>query len=395
MRLIFHVCFLAPPPSPSFSLFFPSSSLSGTLLFGFFTYYSKFDFPGSVVSLRAGRALPVAEFLGRDEEMPDTAESSEAARKNATLRPKLGPVNILDPFELHHNVAGNLTERSHRNLHREFCDAEKYCRSLQYQRKSTKGKSWGLVKLFTLHVQGLSGSQEAAEKVLEIVVPFRADVLMPSVLAELRSAGETFPVVWFKKVCSALEVVFNDILKCTPSDQVEISRDQTKPKGDTDQEEEVNVDHRPTGHSGIKRPLSAEEGPSCSSSPQGKRMRLEPSADHPEVVHWTWTQRHPVWAGRRKIRRVLLKTSDEASKPEGGCSSIESRVTQYVIENHSNLEENLEFSVDASVKGTDECTKAVLMFKAASDPEGHFQDFFHFLESFLPKMVETVLAKFE
>lgn len=382
---------------PGFLIPFPSSSLTGTLLFGFFTFYSKLDFPGSVVSLRAGRTFPIAEFLARDEEMPDTAESSEDAGKNTALRPKLGPVNILDPFELRHNVAGNLTERSHKNLHREFCEAEKYCRSLQYQRKSSKGKSWGLVKLFTPHVQGPAASHDAAEKIMEIMVPFRAVILRQSLLTELSSAGETSSLVWFKKVCSTLELVFTDILKCTPSDQVETSQDQTKAKGDTKQKEEdkVNNDHQPTGHSGIKRPLSVEEGPACASSPQGKRMRLEPSADYPQVAHWTWTQRYPVWAGRRKIRRVLLKTSDEASEPEGGCSSIESRVTQYVVENHANLKETLEFRVDAAVEGRDECTKAVLRFKAANDPEGHFQDFFHFLESFLPKMVETVLAKSE
>ncbi|XP_026803617.3 speckle targeted PIP5K1A-regulated poly(A) polymerase isoform X2 [Pangasianodon hypophthalmus] len=372
-----------------------------TLLFGFFTYYSKFDFPGSVVSLRAGRTLPITEFLSRDDETPDTAESSDAARQKTTVRPKLGPVNILDPFELHHNVAGNITERTHKNLRREFCEAEKYCRSLQYQRKSSKGKSWGLVKLFTPRVEGVSSSQDAIEKIPEIIIPFRAAILTQSFRTELSSAAETFRVVWFKKVCSILEVVFNDILKCTPSDQVEISQDQTKAKGDTE-EEEVNNNqsldsssHQPTAHAGIKRPLSIEEGPSSSSSPQGKRMRLEPSADYPEVAHWNWTQTHPVWAGRRKIRRVLLKTSDETSKPEGGCSSIESRVTQYIIENDSNPKDKLDFQLDALVVGSDECTKAVLKFKETSDPTGHFQDFFHFLDSFLPKMVETLLAKSE
>lgn len=367
-----------------------------TLLFGFFTYYSKFDFPGSVVSLRAGRVLPIAEFLSR-EDMPDPAESSDTSRQKTTARTKLGPVNILDPFELHHNVAGNLTERTHKNLRREFCDAEKYCRSLQYQRKSSKGKSWGIVKLFAPRLEGLSSSQEALEKFPEINIPFRAAILTQSFRTELSSAGETFRVLWFKKVCSSLEVVFNDILKCTPSDQVEISQDLTSAQGDTKNEEvNNNLDsssHHPIVHSGMKRPLSIEEGPSSSSSsPEGKRMRLEPSA---EVAHWNWTQRHPVWAGRRKIRRVLLKTSDETSKPEGGCSSIESRVTQYIIENDSNPEEKLEFRVDAVVTGGDECTKAVLKFKATDDPAGHFHDFFHFLDCFLPKMVDTLLAKSE
>lgn len=391
------------PPAPEVYLHYVYSpvflfSLSGTLLFGFFTYFSKFDFPGSVVSLRAGRTLPITEFLSRDDEMSDAAQSSDATRHKAAIVPKLGPVNILDPFELHHNVAGNLTERTHRNLRREFCEAEKYCRSLQYQRKSSKGKSWGLVKLFSPRVEGPSSSHDA---VPEIIIPFRADLLTQPFRTKLSAAGEAFRLVWFKKVCSILEVVFNDILKCTPSDHAEISKDQTKAKGDP-KDEEVNNNqsldgssHEPTACSGIKRPLSVEEGPTSSTLPQGKRMRLEPKADYPDKAHWTWTQIHPVWAGRRKIRRVLLKTSDETSKPEGGCSSIESRVTQYIIENDLNPKEKVQFGVDAVVLGTDECTKAVLKFKATDDATGHFQDFFHFLDCFLPKMVETLLAKSE
>lgn len=336
------------------------------------------------------------EFLSRDDKMPDTAKSSEDARQKRSVRPKLGPLNILDPFELDHNVAGNLTERTHRNLHREFCEAEKYCRSLQYQRKSSKGKSWGLVKLFSPRVQGPFSSQDSAQKVPEIIIPFKAAILPPSLLTELKSAGETFRVLWFRKVCSTLEVVFNDILKCAPSDLV---GDQTDARGDT-KEDEVNNNQGLDGssqqsatHSGIKRPLSVEEGPSSSSSPQGKRMRLEPLADYPEEAHWSWTIRHPVWAGRRKIRRVLLKTSDETSEPEGGCSSIERRVTQYIIDNHPGRKDTLEFRLDGVVAGSDDCMKAVLRFKATDDPAGHFQDFFHFVDSFLPKMVETMLSK--
>ncbi|XP_027032758.2 speckle targeted PIP5K1A-regulated poly(A) polymerase isoform X1 [Tachysurus fulvidraco] len=367
-----------------------------TLLFGFFTYFSKFDFPGSVLSLRAGRILPITDFLSRDD-MSDTAENLDSARQKPTEHPKLGPVNILDPFECHHNVAGNLTERTHKNLRREFCEAEKYCRSQQYQRKSSKGKSWGLVKLFAPHAEGPSCSHDALEKVPEINIPFRAAILTPSFRAELSSAGEAFRVLWFKKVCSALEVVFNDILKCTLSDHVEISQDQTVTKDEeiNNNQSLDNSSHQQTVQTGIKRPLSIEEGPSCSSSPLEKRMRLEPTTNYPEVAHWTWTQKHPVWAGRRKIRRILLKTSDESSKPEGGCSSIESRVTQYIIENDSNPKEKVQFGVDAVVAGSDECTKAVLKFKATDDPAGHFQDFVHFLDTFLPKMVDTLLAKSE
>ncbi|KAL7869972.1 hypothetical protein AOLI_G00139600 [Acnodon oligacanthus] len=365
-----------------------------TLLFGFFTFYSKFDFPGSVLSLREGRTLPITDFLSRDEEMPDTPQGSEPKQRNTT-HPKLGPVNILDPFELHHNVAGNLSERTHRNLHRECCEAEKYCRSLQYQHKSSKGKSWGVTRLFTPRVEGGPQSQDGKEKSLEISIPFRASILPESLRKELGSAGDTFRVLWFAKLCTAVGAVFKDILKCTPPEEPTNSQAQTKTG---ENEEEVNNNEsvkQAITHSGVKRPLPPEESPSSSSSPQGKRQRLDPSAEHSEKACWSWAQRHQVWAGRRKVRRDLLNKSDEASKPEGGCSSIESRVTQCIIEKEADPKDLLEFRVDAVVVGGGESTKALLKFTPNNDLQGHFQDFFHFLESFLPKMVETLLSKQE
>ncbi|XP_007255211.3 speckle targeted PIP5K1A-regulated poly(A) polymerase [Astyanax mexicanus] len=366
-----------------------------TLLHGFFSFYSKFDFSGSVVSLREGRSLPIASFLSRDEEMPDTADSSSSKHKKAA-GPKLGPVNILDPFNLHHNVAGNLSERTHRHLLRECSESEKYCRSLQYQRKSAKGKSWGLVRLFAPRVEGGAGSQGGTERSLKISVPFKASVLPESLNKKLSSSGDAFRLIWFKQLCSAVEALFKDILKCTPAEEPVSTQEQTKTGGG---EEEVNNNDSLEGSSkqaaskpGKKRPLPAEESSSSSSS-KGKRRRLDSSANLPEKACWFWAQRHKVWAGRRKVRRDLLNTSDEASKPEGGCRSIESRVTQCIIEKEEDPKDLVEFKVDAEVLGGGENTKAVLKFTPTNDLAGYFQDFFHFLESFLPKMVETLLSK--
>ncbi|XP_066520671.1 speckle targeted PIP5K1A-regulated poly(A) polymerase isoform X2 [Hoplias malabaricus] len=386
---------------PSLPLRVPTSKNTEdlcALLFGFFTFYSKFDFPGSVVSLREGRALPITDFLGRDEAMTDTPEGSDQKQKQIT-GPKLGPVNILDPFDLHHNVAGNVSERTHRNFHRECCEAEKYCRSQQYHHKSAKGKSWGLVRLFAPH-DGGSQSKDGKEKTLDISIPFRASILSESLRKELGSAGDAFRLHWFGKLCTAVETVFKDVLKCTPAEEPANNQHQTK--SGKDEEEEVNNNKSPTTtgqqvttHSGVKRPLPVEESPSSSSSPQGKRQRLDPCAQHPDKSHWSLAQRHQVWAGRRKVRRDLLKKSEESAEPEGSCSSIESRVTQCIIEKEADPRDLLEFRVDAAVVGGGESTKAVLKFSSTNDLTGHFQDFFHFLESFLPKMVDTLLAKLQ
>ncbi|XP_026865044.2 speckle targeted PIP5K1A-regulated poly(A) polymerase isoform X2 [Electrophorus electricus] len=367
-----------------------------TLLFGFFRFYSKFDFPSVVVSLRETCALPIADFVG-DEEMPDEPEGC-VAKLRPSAGPKLGPVTILDPFELQHNVAGNLSERTHRSLRHELTEAEKYCRSLQFQRKSAKGKSWGLVRLFTPHGEAAAAACDAPYRHLEICIPFRAASLPDGHRTDPSEGGDACRTVWFGRLCSVVELVFRDVLKCTPVegharlDPSEAGQGATVEEAVEGQSVE-GCSPQVSAHAGVKRPLSVDEGPS--SSPQGKRQRLDPWAEHPESVHWSWAQTHPVWAGRRKVRKDLLKMSDEASQPEGGSSTLESRVTQHIMEKQANPRDLLEFSVDGTVVGVGESMKAVIKFCPTNDVSGHFQDFFHFLESFLPKMVETMLAKLE
>ncbi|XP_067286197.1 speckle targeted PIP5K1A-regulated poly(A) polymerase [Pseudorasbora parva] len=372
-----------------------------TLLFGFFTFYSNFDFPASVVSLRDGHVLPITDFLQSDKETVNAAEASSSKPKRSSA-PKLGPMNVLDPFELNHNVAGNLNERTQKNFKRECCEAEKYCRSLQYQRKSTKGKSWGLVRLFAPPSEAGPRSKVETEKIMEVSIPFKTAVLPEPLRVQLAKAGKGFRGLWFAKVCSAVEMVFQEILKCSPSEETQTADlCQSLDGADKDGNEmEVNnnqslEDASPQAKSeaGKKRPLVTEEGPSTSAVIQAKRQRLDVDMEHPEPVHWTWTQRNRVWAGRRKVRRDLLKTSDETSKPEGGCIDIESRVTQSIVEKEEKLQELLEFKVDAEVVGGNESTKVVLHFHPSHYSAGVFQDFFHFLESFLPKMAETILGR--
>lgn len=360
------------------------------MLFGFFTFYSEFDFSASVVSLRDGRALPITDFLHRDAD-PKPKRSSV---------PKLGPMNILDPFELDHNVAGNLNERTQMNFKRECSEAEKYCRSLQYQRKSAKGKSWGLVRLFASPSQAAPRSRAGTEKIMEVCIPFKPDVLPGPLRAQLAVAGEAFRGLWFAKVCSAAHAVFNEVLKCSRSEPShDTATEQRVSEAEKDgHETEVNnnqsiEDPQSTGQAGKKRPLPTEDGPSTSTCTQAKRQRLESDAELPEPVRWSWTQTHQVWAGRRKVRRDLLKTSDET--PEGRCVDIESRVTQRILEKEQQVPDLLEFTVDAEVVGGNENTKVILRFKPSQDKAGLLQDFFHFLESFLPKMTETLLGKTE
>nr|XP_046233764.1 speckle targeted PIP5K1A-regulated poly(A) polymerase [Scatophagus argus] len=372
-----------------------------TLLAGFFSFYAKFDFASRVISVRKGRALPITDLLSQNKE--EEAMQEEQPSKTPHHGPKMGPLNLLDPFELSHNVAGNLNERSQRSFQRECQEAEKYCRSLQYQRKSTKGRSWGLVRLLTPH----GDLPHTKTEQLTISIPFKSALLPQVLLNQMHMAGDGFRLLWFQKVCSAVQGVFQSILSChlaTSADAVfgedsavDVAEEMETPStslntsaNDSCDSIEPQNEASPLGTAvvGAKRPLSSGSDPSV--SPQGKKPRLA-RRGKPELPHWVYVQKHLVWAGRRKVRRELNKTTD--SRPEGSCMELESQVTAHIIEKEPELKEPLEFKVQPQVVGGTESTRAVLTLEPTSDKTGVFHDFFHFLEAFLPKMVETLLEK--
>ncbi|XP_036398094.1 speckle targeted PIP5K1A-regulated poly(A) polymerase [Megalops cyprinoides] len=365
-----------------------------TLLAGFFSFYAQFDFAGSVVSLREGQALPITSFLSKEQEEEG---EQDKARDPAPRTPRLGPVNVLDPFELSHNVAGNLNERTQKNLRRECEEAAKYCRSLQYQRKSAKGKAWGLVRLFVPCGSSAHGPPGAAERHLVIGIPFRAAVLPDAVRHQLHSAGDLFRQLWFEKVSHAVVTVFRDVLKCSvePTDSPRKAGHSRQNSGkDASLLGCCSKEHRPlnSGHGGVKRALPS--GDDMTVSPSGKKQRLD-SSDKSASACWHCLLWHRVWAGRRKVRRDLLKSLPAASRPEGGSVELETQVTECIAQEQPAAEKLLEFSLEAEVLGGTENTQTVLKFTPGDDQAGLFQDFFHFLESFLPKMTEKFLEKLE
>ena len=69
------------------------------------------------------------------------------------------------------------------------------------------------------------------------------------------------------------------------------------------------------------------------------------------------------------------------------------QVTAHIRQREPPLKEALQFQLQPLLVGATESsgTSTLLRFQPVRDSAGVFQDFFHFLQAFLPKMVDTLL----
>uniref|UniRef100_A0A670JVS8 Terminal uridylyl transferase 1, U6 snRNA-specific n=1 Tax=Podarcis muralis TaxID=64176 RepID=A0A670JVS8_PODMU len=308
-----------------------------SLLSEFFRVFEDYDFAGCVISLWEGRPLPLPSFLS----------SSEAGSKL-----KLGPFNLQDPFEQSHNVAANVNEKTALRFQHCCCNAAKYCRSLQYQRKSSKGKIWGLVRLF-----------------------------QPGATELLGQAGD-FHLLWFQKVCASVAFVLRDMLKCSC---VEVGQGlgEEQEVSEVKQEEEELEAKTQQLSVGSKRPL--DEG--------GSNVSL------PESMTWNCAVWHRVWLGRRRIRRQLQGPEPETQQQKANSLELEAKVSEAISQQECEARPTdplFQFTVcaQASRSGTSREQDTRISLRFSTDPEqaSVFQEFFHFLQGFLPRMVEQHLV---
>ncbi|XP_019630200.1 PREDICTED: speckle targeted PIP5K1A-regulated poly(A) polymerase-like [Branchiostoma belcheri] len=141
------------------------------LLKGFFHFFSKFEFETSVVSPLSGQHLsitqvstnqiiPTAGVQGESQALQATnqASTSQHASEEVTANEgsdschqfKIGPINFQDPFELSHNVAGNVNEKTAQRIAEEFNKAAEICSKQNFGTKMSylpDSVPWGVAKL--------------------------------------------------------------------------------------------------------------------------------------------------------------------------------------------------------------------------------------------------------
>ncbi|XP_074424089.1 speckle targeted PIP5K1A-regulated poly(A) polymerase [Larus michahellis] len=336
----------------------------GSLLAQFFHVLGDFDLAGQVISLREGRALPLPS--------PDVPEGL-----------KLGPFNLQDPFELSHNVAANVNEKTAARFGHCCRAAAKYCRSLQYCRKSSKGRAWGLTRLFQ---PGAVEPGAGNAGVFLISIPL-------DVAGGCRQLAGRGP--WFWEVCAAIAFVLRDVLKCdcaagkTPrasNEECGILEDSAP------SEEDAEPDVEETAVVGSKRHRS--EVTNGSALPGGKKPRPN-VPEEAAVANWSCAVRHRVWTGRRRVRRQL-RHGDDAEEPEGDSLELEQKVSETIVgqgDAEGTPQPLLQFEASARPATTRRETRVLLRLVPSPTPPGPlFRDFFHFLQSFLPGAVRRRLG---
>ncbi|XP_073665175.1 speckle targeted PIP5K1A-regulated poly(A) polymerase isoform X3 [Tursiops truncatus] len=379
-----------------------------SLLAQFFSCVSCWDLRGSLLSLREGQALPVAGGLP----------------SNLWEGLRLGPMNLQDPFDLSHNVAANVTSRVVGRLQNCCQAAASYCRSLQYQCRSSRGRDWGLLPL-----------------------------LQPSSPSSLLSATPIpLPPAPFTQLTAALAQVLQEALGCHieqgtkrlrsegggtgepsqggTSKRLKLDGQKSCEGGQEEQQgragghsedgvEEMAIEagesvqdwamrspgqpgelapmtgkHLGTGEEGRSGPAAlAEQGPRGPAAAQEGSQAEAGKGALLSSVGWRCALCHRVWQGRRRARRRLQQIKEGGGAGAGTGAewlATEARVTRQLrglsgTEQTPGAEPLLTFVV--SVSQADQA----LTVTPLRDSQGLFPDLHHFLQVFLPQALRNLL----
>ncbi|MEE6515209.1 hypothetical protein FKM82_023777 [Ascaphus truei] len=151
-----------------------------SLLSEFFSFFSSLNLPSLLLSPRDGLALPLP--------LP-----SPPPTWSVDLR--LGPLNVQDPFELSHNVCGNVSARTARRFSTQCAAAVRTCRSPLYRFPSPGSRPWGITLLLLSPPPTSSVGEGGVQGCLVVPIPLRG--------ASLEGA------------CTAVRKVMGEVLLCT------------------------------------------------------------------------------------------------------------------------------------------------------------------------------------
>ncbi|KAG8564289.1 hypothetical protein GDO81_016409 [Engystomops pustulosus] len=352
-----------------------------SLLSEFFSYFSSLDLHSNILCPRDGLLMPIPV----SSPPPTWTEGF-----------RMGPLNVQDPFELNHNVCGNVSTRIARRFTTRCSAAAKACRSPIFLLRSSS-RPWGV----NLLIQPSPSEGDKAEG---------ADIAI--------SIGKAL----LEDVFAAVKTVLVEVLLCGCKQDSDKDGVGVKSNEETahvvPSVEELNIEDKGAevkgenmGEDGIKNERKRESSDDIQGTSPKKRRIEEDGSDlvadrqknviekspckkgNPSKVHKNQQAEgalsmridvwHHIWEGRRKVRRSMQGKVEQGIKLETAVSRALSAGTQEGGRPIMQITATTRLGTDGS---------AILHFSPDSDDYGCSATFFHFLKIFLPRMVENVLS---
>ncbi|KAG8437922.1 hypothetical protein GDO86_008567 [Hymenochirus boettgeri] len=359
-----------------------------SLLSEFFTFYASLDLHSLVICPCSGLTVP----LPFSSPLPSWTEGF-----------RVGPLNLQDPFELSHNVCGNVSSRTARRFISYSAAAVRVCRSPQYNFRSSSCP-WGITLLLL---------PPPTER--DWIGRGGAEILIPS-------GGDSL-----EKMCFVVRKVLVDVLFCTWS-----TRDRSKEDGSVKGNNEINAvgqgewkdgkieesEQEVPYKAGLSNTVAdTDKNTLCKHEEMiteslGKKRETpehclnymknvkrikkeytdivvkkaneisETNTDCSEngTAQWELHVWYKVWEGRRKERRRM-------QRQEAQGIELEASVSRALGKGEKPVEPLIRMSLNIQLTDKE---SVLLSLMPTFDPKGHSSTFFHFLEGYLPRMVAQI-----
>ncbi|KAM4617666.1 speckle targeted PIP5K1A-regulated poly(A) polymerase isoform 2-T2 [Discoglossus pictus] len=361
-----------------------------SLLSEFFLFYSSLDLSTILLSTCDGSILP----LPLSSPVPSWSEGF-----------RLGPINVQDPFELSHNVCGNVSNRTSRRFYAQCSAAARTCRSPIFQLHS-KSRHWGIILIL------LPAVSEGGKGDAEVLIPLRGASLEDTCAAVKRVLVEVLLCTYEESNDSmggegSVEVETvdrrvneeNKMIESkdkekqgVPSDEEQLNGNGMPVDTQMETEENCNVYRKKRDREEIdeivekKRKVGDHLSTDIPVQENCKSVKpgTEKETSEQPSTKWRMCVWHRVWEGRRKQRRSLRGSKEQGEKLEIAVSrALASEKGEKVTEPLLRMEINAQLAGDGRAK---------LSLTPKSDPHGLCPQFFHFLDGFLPRLVGDKLG---
>ncbi|XP_063801088.1 speckle targeted PIP5K1A-regulated poly(A) polymerase isoform X2 [Pseudophryne corroboree] len=370
------------------------------LLSEFFSFFSSLDLRSNVLCPRDGQLVPLP-FLSPT---PSWAEGF-----------RLGSLNVQDPFELNHNVCGNVSSRMARRFSSQCIAAAKICRSPLYLLRSPS-RPWGIILVLLPSTSGGEKGEgidicicikgASLENVFVAVKRVLVEVLLctcENKQSKKKPADQSGREMDGKQDM-AVEKSGDDGDKAVPHMEGLIIGDEILEnnvenmsddgvKNESDGRKRVNTEEIQTDSIKRRRTETANKE-HCASDQnsivpgkvacKGKHAAkthkgISEESAHSMRIH-VW---YRVWEGRRKERRSLQGEVTQRVKLEAAVSRALSSAE------HKGDKPLMQITVKAQLTSEG---NVQLHLAPDTDCYGFSTTFFHFLKGFLPSMVEDMLT---